>query len=89
MNINPKFENACGQMPKQTKWTSIQENKLKKLKAKAELFDEIVASHSKMKRCCQYLRDGFGVMACLACQQATFNTLLDIEQILAAAEEPK
>ncbi len=59
------------------------------LKGKADLLDELVASHSKMKRCCRYLRDGFGIMACPACQQATFDTLLDIEQILSKVKDLK
>ena len=52
-----------------------------------DLLDEVIAAHSKMKRCCHYLCDGFGVMACPQCQRATFETLLDIELILSKAKE--
>lgn len=55
------------------------------LKAKAELLDELSAV--KNTRCCKYLQDGFGVVACPKCQQETFRALLDIEQLLSKAKE--
>ena len=59
------------------------------LKAKAELFDEILAVSEENPRCCRYRQDGFGVMACSACQQKTFTSLLAIEEILSKAKELK
>lgn len=59
------------------------------LKAKAELLDEIMAVSEGSPRCCRYLRDGFGVMACSGCLQKTFSTLLSIQEILKKAEALK
>ena len=44
MDIDRRFERAVGRMPQQTRWTSIQENKLKVLRNKADLFDELIKS---------------------------------------------